>query len=543
MRPIILLSIPISICSALAIPDQEAILDTFWKNSPDTEKSSYKKLLANEPESKNQAQLDTESLWGTFASQVEPVRGSAIYPAPSLLEYDGLSKSMKVFSNKEYSKDGLMAQDEGSFPGPGPRPHPGYPGQRPPHPGPGYPHHGPCDNPALCPGNSTIWELISQSHRTTRLADMIRNNDDLVKLLSNESANYTLFAPTNRALDRLMSHFDLPSIASILRYHVIHGRVSWEDLRAYKHQTLATTLSASTLGQGKGSSLDTQKKKKKRKDDDDDDKEKEKYMDHLQRLRVDAIRDSVLLNGGSEIIAGNIIASNGIIHHIDIPLTPPSNTSTLLRLLPEHFSTFTLALSKSNLEPHFDATSRHGGTTFAPTNSAFRALGPRINGFLFSPQGEECLRALLQYHIVPDRTIYSDAIYWNKETAEEFVRSSGHHGRKPGRGHHHQNPEGRKGRYPVVHVDSSTLLESYDISMDIMRQEWNTEVRINGFWEPRVVDLLAGDGVIHVVDQILIPPKTVDSRVKGRTTHEEQLGILSEGLENCGRIRNPRIEL
>ncbi|KAJ5613984.1 hypothetical protein N7528_007638 [Penicillium herquei] len=542
MRSIFLLSIAVSTCSALVIPDQEAVLDTFWKTSSDTEKSSYEKLLANEPDSENQVQLDTESLWGTFASQVEPVRGSAIHPVSNPLQYDGgLSKSMKVFSNEEKIKDEFTEHDEDSYPGPSSRPPPGHPGHRPPHPGPGYPHHGPCDNPALCPRNSTIWELISQSHRTARLAEMIRNDDELVKLLSNASASYTLFAPTNRALDRLMSQFDLPSISNILRYHVILGRASWEDLHAYRHQTLATTLSVSTLGQGKGSSLDTQKKKKKKRKDDDD-KEKEKYRDHLQRLRVDAIRHSVLLNGASEIIAGNIIASNGIIHHIDIPLTPPPNTSTLLRLLPEHFSTFTLALSKSNLEPHFDATSRHGGTTFAPTNEAFRALGPRMNGFLFSPQGEECLRALLEYHIVPDRTIYSDAIYGYKETAQEFF-GGGHRGRKPGRGHHHWNPEGRKGRYPLVHVDSSTLLEGHDTSMDIMRQGWDTEVRINGFWEPRVMDLLSGDGVIHAMDRILIPPKTVGGRVKGKTAHEEQMGILMEGLGNCGKMRNPRVEL
>lgn len=63
-------------------------------------------------------------------------------------------------------------------------------------------------------------------------------------------------------------------------------------------------------------------------------------------------------------------------------------------------------------------TSNHvGGTLFAPSNWAFQKLGPGINAFLFSPHGQKYLRALLQYHIVVNQTLYSDAFY-NGEKAE-----------------------------------------------------------------------------------------------------------------------------
>lgn len=57
-------------------------------------------------------------------------------------------------------------------------------------------------------------------------------------------------------------------------------------------------------------------------------------------------------------------------------------------------------------------TSNHiGGTIFAPSNFAFQRLGPKINGFLFSSYGRRYLKALLEYHVVANQTLYSDAYY------------------------------------------------------------------------------------------------------------------------------------
>ena len=56
------------------------------------------------------------------------------------------------------------------------------------------------------------------------------------------------------------------------------------------------------------------------------------------------------------------------------------------------------------------------GTLFAPSNFAFKLLGPKINAFLFSSYGLKYLEALLKYHVVSDQTLYSDAYYKDGST-------------------------------------------------------------------------------------------------------------------------------
>lgn len=69
-----------------------------------------------------------------------------------------------------------------------------------------------------------------------------------------------------------------------------------------------------------------------------------------------------------------------------------------------------------------DTSTHTGGTFFAPTNLAFKKLGPKVNAFLFSRWGEKYLKALLKYHVVLDRTLYSDA--YNKPKDESLVGES-----------------------------------------------------------------------------------------------------------------------
>jgi uncharacterized surface protein with fasciclin (FAS1) repeats len=85
----------------------------------------------------------------------------------------------------------------------------------------------------------------------------------------------------------------------------------------------------------------------------------------------------------------------------------------ILNILPTFFSTLTLGLERSGLAPLLNYTEHphSGGTLFAPTNKAFALLGPKVNAFLFSPFGKRFLKALLEYHIVPDKTLYSTAFY------------------------------------------------------------------------------------------------------------------------------------
>lgn len=100
-----------------------------------------------------------------------------------------------------------------------------------------------------------------------------------------------------------------------------------------------------------------------------------------------------------------------MIHGIDEVLFLPQEVLEVIEYLPGEFSTLELGLRKTNLWHDFNVTATSGQTFFAPTNWAFRKLGPRINAFLFSKAGEKYLKAVLAYHVVSNQTLYSDAFY------------------------------------------------------------------------------------------------------------------------------------
>lgn len=92
----------------------------------------------------------------------------------------------------------------------------------------------------------------------------------------------------------------------------------------------------------------------------------------------------------------------------------------IIQFLPGEFSTLELGLTKTGLLSGLNDTSTHlGGTVFAPSNFAFQKLGPKITGFLFSKYGQKYLKALLEYHIVANQTLYSDAYYKAESTEVE----------------------------------------------------------------------------------------------------------------------------
>jgi hypothetical protein len=90
----------------------------------------------------------------------------------------------------------------------------------PPHRGPPHrgPHHGPHQKP-----NKTVYELIASSKYTTKLAKLIDEYPDLVKELNGTKANYTVFAPTDAAFEKIPKHDKKPSkefIKKVIAYHV-----------------------------------------------------------------------------------------------------------------------------------------------------------------------------------------------------------------------------------------------------------------------------------------------------------------------------------
>ena len=185
--------------------------------------------------------------------------------------------------------------------------------------------------------------------------------------------------------------------------------------------------------------------------------------------------------------------SNGVIHGVDSIILPPPEALTILSLLPTEFSTLQLGLEKTGLFKAIKASPHEGGTLFAPSNLAFKKLGPRINAFLFSKYGEKYLKALLKYHVVANQTLYSDAFYRAKSTSAHC---------------HDDEVDEKDIPKGYFHVDLPTLLDEKSLSIDVARYGGYINIKINGFSSVAVQDGIAKDGVVHVVSSVLVPPKT-----------------------------------
>lgn len=152
-----------------------------------------------------------------------------------------------------------------------------HPHEKPPHHGkpphhPKNPHHG-HGKP-----NKTVYELIASSKYTTKLAKLINEYPDLVDALNGTAANYTVFAPTDKAFEKIPEHHKKPSkelIKAVLEYHVSPD--FYPAGRVLVSHTIPTALKESLLG------------------------------DESQRLRVGLGLKGLAVNFYSRVVAVNIV--------------------------------------------------------------------------------------------------------------------------------------------------------------------------------------------------------------------------------------------
>jgi len=345
---------------------------------------------------------------------------------------------------------------------PHPPPHHGHPPFRPPHHGPPKkgkrPHHPPHHHKP----NLTIYEMISKSKYTTKLAKLIGEDEELVALLNSTKANFTVFAPTDNAFAKIPKGAPKPPkefIKKVLLYHITPD--VYPAGRLLFSHTVPTLLNETLLG------------------------------DKAQRLVARLGFKGVAINYFSRVVAANIPATNGIIHGVDSILLPPPKALEIISLLPSEFSTLLLGLEKTGLTSTLNSTHHVGGTFFAPPNGAFKKLGPRINAFLFSKYGEKYLKALLKYHIVANHTLYSNAYYGPKPAQVAGALEEG----------------AEADAVPYFHFDLPTLLGDRSLAIDVARYGPFISIKVNAFVRVVIQDGIAKDGVLQIVNNVLIPPK------------------------------------
>ncbi len=176
-----------------------------------------------------------------------------------------------------------------------------------------------------------------------------------------------------------------------------------------------------------------------------------------QRVEI-AIEDGQLFLDNARITATDIRASNGIIHVIDEVLIPETKLIPEVAQEAKVFKTLLAAVKTAGL---VDALSGAGPlTVFAPTDDAFAKLPAGTVESLLKPENRDQLVDILKYHVVEGR-LYADDFF-------------------------------RRGRVNTL-LDERVQVKYGDNAFQVN----NSNVI--------ATDIEAGNGVIHVIDAVLLP--------------------------------------
>ncbi|WP_212746618.1 fasciclin domain-containing protein [Pseudoalteromonas ruthenica] len=229
------------------------------------------------------------------------------------------------------------------------------------------------------PTMNIIETAVASDDFTTLAAALEATN--LVATLSDESQEFTVFAPTDAAfaalgqatIDTLLANPEV--LKEILLQHVVSGSV--DSITAFSlNGQQAQTVS--------GNQID---------------------------ITIDGENDTLKF-GDVTVTMTDIQTTNGIIHVLDtvvvgeVQVPAPAQSVVDVAVGNGNFSTLVAALQTTGLDTTLADLEREF-TVFAPTDAAFEQLDQATLDALFADA--EALSDLLLYHVLPDATVQSDA--------------------------------------------------------------------------------------------------------------------------------------
>ena len=189
------------------------------------------------------------------------------------------------------------------------------------------------------------------------------------------------------------------------------------------------------------------------------------------KIRVDG--GKVFIND-SQVVTTDIAASNGIIHVIDTVLLPPTavaagpapavavaNSIVDVAKANGNFKTLLAALDAAGLTATLSGPGPF--TVFAPTDTAFNLVGPDVIKTLLKPENKAQLTSILTLHVVAGVALPSSAI-------------------------------------PTLASHKVKTVNGKDVVLTIR----DGKVFVNGA-QVIIADVKASNGVIHVIDTVLLP--------------------------------------
>ena len=117
--------------------------------------------------------------------------------------------------------------------------------------------------------------------------------------------------------------------------------------------------------------------------------------------------NGVRLNGVSSVVTADVAASNGVVHIVDAVIGLP--TVVTFATADATFSTLAGALTAQGLVPTLNGTAGSPFTVFAPNNDAFAALDDEIPGVVASLTSAQ-LTSVLTYHVVAGANVLAASL-------------------------------------------------------------------------------------------------------------------------------------
>lgn len=176
-----------------------------------------------------------------------------------------------------------------------------------------------------------------------------------------------------------------------------------------------------------------------------------------QRLDIKQ-EDGAVYIGNARVLKTNVMASNGVIHVIDTPILPATSSLAEVAANAGSFGTLIAAAEAAGLGAALSGDEPL--TVFAPTDEAFAKLPAGTVESLLEPANRDRLTAILKYHVLPGR-VYSD------QAIEAGKAETLHGGHVTIKAHDGQ-----------VMVDNARVISA---------------------------DIEARNGVIHVIDTVILP--------------------------------------
>ncbi|TYA71555.1 fasciclin domain-containing protein [Seonamhaeicola marinus] len=323
------------------------------------------------------------------------------------------------------------------------------------------------DNNVVQKTPETITELaVATPDLSILVQALLAADGNLPAVLDDPSASFTVFAPTNAAFSQFLTDNNFASLADVP-----------------KDVLTQVLLNHVVSGEAMSSGLST---------------------GYIKTLATEATSGAnlsmyvntsagVTLNGVSSVSTPDISATNGVIHIVDAVIGLPSVVD--FATTNDDFSILVQALTRSDLTFDYVGTlSTANGTdpapftVFAPTNDAFGNLLTELGANSLADIDEPTLKATLDLHAVAGANVQSSDLMDNMTV-------------------------GTLGGDITANVTGgATLTDANGRVSDIV-----------------VVDVQAANGVIHVIDKVVLP--NLPNTIAGKVATNESLSSLLAALQ------------